>query len=560
MALSIVGALLGTSAVGGLWLRDRAVQKELVEARARADAALSAVITPQTLAEADRSVYKAYTKQIQGTAFVIDRERGILATAGHVAEAFDDADPEMMIVNRYGAKPIAVKAVRIHKGFRSLDAFVSDYGPLDPSSGVRSPRLADILSNPLDVALLFVDPIDPVSGKNILGPSLKIASEDSMKALKPGDVVAILGFPADAMSSTIGDASGSSRVEKGVVGALISPIDQRAYAADADTTYLIASRMELVGGNSGGPLINSRGEVVGVSAQGRGRDGVAQRADLLLDVLDPVREAARYADVYLPDWKRRLAAFPKAEEYLPAAMYLRFRKSAEKDPQDPPPDTVGEIDQKITRPFSTTKGKILLGGATSRFILRAADLEGGSTAPSTSVSAQSIQGFVFDKAGQYASTAMILDPSKSHAVYAWDAGLLNGQGGCSLELYLRRAGSSTFRAPTGGRLVAVHVPPQTSEKRDVYEAVIRRAPCRSSTDRISFAVTTWVDGPAVPSPAPVVQTAQRTDSEARPVALFQTAAATLRCRLGGSAELSCGRPVHAVPLPMDVMPTPAAQP
>ena len=553
LALAGAGAVLATLAVGGFWLRDRAMHKELVETRARADAALSAVITPETLAAADRSVYRAYTDQIQGTAFVIDRERGILATAAHVAEAFTDAEPNMKIVNRYGSGPLPVKAVRLHKGYRALDTFVSEYAPVDPSSKVAAPQLADILSNPLDVALLFVDPIDAKSGQNVLGPSLAIAPEESLQALKAGDVVAILGYPGDAMSNTIGEEAASSRVEKGVVGALISPIDHRAYAGDADTSYLIASRMELVGGNSGGPLINRAGEVVGISTQGRGRDGVAQRADLVLDVLDPVREATRYSDLYLPDWKRRLAAFPKAEEVLPAATYLRFRRGAEKDAQDPAPETIGEIDLKLGRPFANATRKVALAAVAPRFILRATDLE-GAAAPAASaavVDARTIRGFVFDKPGQYASTAMRLDPSKSHAVYAWDAGLLNGQGGCTLELFLRKTGGATFRAPAAGRLAAVLVPPQATGGGDIYEAVIRRPPCRNSNSRISFAVTTWDDGVTLPPRAPVVQTAHNggpAPAFAASASALRTVSAQVKCGIRASADYKCGRPVHAVEL------------
>lgn len=556
LLLAGAGAAVAVAAAAGFWARDRAVEKELAEARARADAALSAVITPETLAEADKSVYKAYTDKLQGTAFVIDRARGVLATAAHLAEGFDDAAPNMKIVNRFTGKPVAVKAVRMHKGYRALDAVIGAYAPLDPDSDVKAPRLADILSNPLDVALLFVDPLDPKTGENILGPDLRIAPESAVKALKPGDVVAILGFPGDAMSGTIGEESVSSRVEKGVVGALISPVDHRAFAKDPDTAFLIASRMELVGGNSGGPLINRAGEVVGVSAQGRGRDGVAQRADLLLDLLDPVREASRYADLYLPDWKRRLEAFPKAADSLPAVQYLRFHRGVEPDPQKPAPTKVGEIDLKIARPFATASRDVQLASISARFVSRAADLETGAFAAATStgaaqsgdVTAGPLRGFVFDKPGQYASTLLQLDPARTHAVTLWDAGLVNGQGGCTLEVYFRRVGDAVFRGPLSGRLVtAVMRARDGAAGGDVYEAVIRRPLCRASGARITLSVTSWTDGPAAPAAARIVQTA-RFDRDSGPPSLLRETAAAVQCGLASAPDYRCAPPLHAVPV------------
>lgn len=518
-ALAVV---FGAAAVAGLWMRDRATQKELATTRAEADAALNAVITPDMLAALDKSVYKVTTTGGSGgTAFVVDRQKGVLATAAHVAELFDPAKPNLVVINRKTGRPLPVVAVKLHEGYGELEQHVHDYGPLDPSARIGAPRIEPILANPLDVALIIVDPLDKKTGENLLGPDMKVASDETVRALKSGDVVAVLGFPGDSVTATLGPQSASSRVERGILGAMISPIDHVAYANDTATTYLLAARIDLIPGNSGGPLVNRVGEVVGITTFRSDRDGISQRADLLRDLLEPLREERRLAELYRPDWKRRLEQWKKAEEQLPVVSYLRLRRGAAKDPQDPAPERVADIDFSIERPVVATTQSLILGSPTSRFIYRARDLEeSGDVPPATAqapsnasgdgVPSRSVRGFVFEGAGagQYAVAATLLAPDKTHALYVWDAGLVNGEGQCRLELFVRRQGETAFRGPATGFIpFAVFRETDDKDVEPIVEAVVRRRECPSSFSDIKFGVASWVDGKPSPRGAPVIQMA-----------------------------------------------------
>ncbi|MBY0421840.1 MAG: trypsin-like peptidase domain-containing protein [Parvularculaceae bacterium] len=569
----------GVAAVVGLWMRDRATQKELATTRAEADAALNAVITPDMLAALDKSVYKVTTTGGSGgTAFVVDREQGVLATAAHVAELFDPAKPNLVVINRKTGRPLPVITVKLHEGYRELDRHVHDYGPLDPSARIAAPRIEPILANPLDVALIIVDPLDKKTGENLLGPDMKVASDETVKALKSGDVVAVLGFPGDSVTATLGPQSASSRVERGVLGAMISPIDHFAFSNDAATTYLLASRIDLIPGNSGGPLVNRAGEVIGITTFRSDRDGIAQRADLLRDLLEPLREERRLAELYRPDWKRRLEQWKKAEDQLPVVQYLRLRRGAAKDPQDPAPERIADIDFSIERPVVSTSQPLALGSMTQRYVYRARDLEtsGGnvaaaSPAPASSgdgVASSTVRGFVFEGAGdaQYAVAATLLQPDKTHALYVWDAGLMNGEGQCRLELFVRRQGETAFRGPATGSIpVAVFRETDDTSVQPIIEALVRRRACPSSADDIKFGVASWVDGKPSPRGAPVLQLA------ANKTAPNDSAAAGAPTRLVGAVSTRlvcldpkrarddmCGKLVHATAINASAIP--AAEP
>lgn len=561
LGLGAAGVLAAGAAVWGLVARDQATRTALVEARAESAAAMSAVITPETLAEAEKAVFKVNLKGGgHGTAFVIDRKNGVLATAAHVAELFDENDPNLSVVNRYSGGPIPVKAVKIHRGYGELNRVVHEYGPVDPAAPIVLPKLAQISSNPLDVALLFVDPIDKETGESRLPAELKIAPEASLYGLKGGDVVAIIGFPGDAVTDGLGPESASSRVERGVVGALISPIDHRAYADDPKTNYLVATRIDFVGGNSGGPLINGSGEVVGVSTSGTRRDGVSQRADVLLDLLDPVREARRLAEVYRPDWRRRLEQWPRAEALLPHAFYLRWKRGALKDPQDPAPKMLGEIDAGIERPFAVTTVTLALGEFAPRFIARTPDLEPkASTAQKPSAAAsQPIRAVLFDQPGQYAAARIELSPDRTHGVYVWDAGLVFGSGECVAELYLRRVGEQAFRGPSNAAPAAIVV--RESDQKGLsasFDAVIRRKACYQKSQDLRLGVVSWTDGKPAPRGASVIQVASNAGLAGAPAAgeapaIMPTVFAETKmrrpveCFLPGRAQdYACVRPAHA---------------
>jgi S1-C subfamily serine protease len=562
LGLGAAGVLAAGAAIWGLVAREQATRAALVEAKAESAAAMSAVIRPETLSEAEKAVFKVNLKGGgHGTAFVIDRENGVLATAAHVAQLFDENDPNLSVVNRYSGGPVRVKAIKVHRGYGELNRVVHDYGPVDPAASIFLPRLAQISSNPLDVALLFVDPIDEETGESRLPAELKIASEASIYGLKGGDVVAIIGFPGDAVTDGLGPESASSRVERGVVGALISPIDHRAYADDPKTNYLVATRIDFVGGNSGGPLINAAGEVVGVTTSGTRRDGVSQRADILMDLLDPLREARRLAEVYRPDWRRRLEQWPRAEALLPHAFYLRWKRGALKDPQDPPPKMLGEIDIEVERPFAVSTVTLALGEPAQRFIARTPDLEPKASAAQkpTAPQSQPIRAVLFDQPGQYAAARIELSPDRTHGVYVWDAGLVFGSGECVAELYLRRVGDQAFRGPSNAAPAAIVV--RESDQKGLsasFDAVIRRKACYQTSQDIRLGVVSWTDGKPAPRGASIIQVASNAGLTGSAVAseaatMTPTVVAETRerrpigCLLPGRAQdYACAKPAHAV--------------
>jgi S1-C subfamily serine protease len=164
-----------------------------------------------------------------GSGFVVDARRGLIVTASHVvAEA------------RVG-----------HKKARRAD---NVYVVLDDGSRVNAKLLGYDLFE--DTALVQVNP-------RHLG--LRTLSIGRARSLRVGDPVAVIGSPFENRAS----------LSTGVV----SQLDRQIAAPGVcfDTTGVIQTDAAVNPGNSGGPLLDARGQVVGmvtaVNAQARG--GVA---------------------------------------------------------------------------------------------------------------------------------------------------------------------------------------------------------------------------------------------------------------------------------------------
>ncbi len=109
--------------------RTNALEESVAATRAEVQAVLSAVIAPERLAIAQRSVYLIVVNGAPfGTAFVVDREKGILATAAHVADALplEDENAKITLLNRTAGNPLTIQSVRLHKGFGVFREIVED--------------------------------------------------------------------------------------------------------------------------------------------------------------------------------------------------------------------------------------------------------------------------------------------------------------------------------------------------------------------------------------------------------------------------------------------------
>lgn len=309
------------------------IADELAQTRETANAALAAVIAPTTINDAAQSVYQVQGSSEgyvwgSGTAFVIDRERGILATNAHVAESFNSDDTELFVAAPHSANRLPVRAIRMHKGRERFLKIVEGYSPVRNSSPISDPEFVDIYHAPFDVALLFVDPVHPETGEPVLAPALAIADDEILQSLKAGDAVASIGFPSDRVHSATDQEDPSHRIVRGVIGDPFPPIPL-GDSERASLGILFPHRMRLVGGTSGSPIINSAGVVVGLQSfksGNEGGDGGAQRADVLLDLLEPQREELRNASVYEPAWVEALTQFAPGESALAHHYYLDYTK------------------------------------------------------------------------------------------------------------------------------------------------------------------------------------------------------------------------------------------
>jgi S1-C subfamily serine protease len=479
-----------------------ALEARVATAETEAQSALKAVIAPEIIADVDKSVYMVLTKDgYVGTAFVIDRDRGVLATAAHVASALKlSADKKIAVVNRTSKRPLPVIGVKIHSGYGAFKVIAEEYQPFRPDSPALNPEIVALHDLANDAALLLVDPIDSKSGENLLGPSMKIAGEDELLALAPGDAIASVGFPVDVITvSGTPDVSASSRGERGTIAAMIAPIDAVEDAGDRRAQNLIVHRMATAPGSSGGPLVNAKGEVIGITSHGfdsplSNGDSVAQRAEVLFDMLEPLREEEMVARYYAPLWKKRLERWLRAKDILPFTVYALNVKGAVKKPEA----TLKDVDFSADMPFDQTLRDARFGPVTRSFVVPATDLPGAAKteALSAKISARASPSFTFNSTGEYATATIPLPRNRSHAVFAFDYAVTYAPDGfCALDLYHRKIGEPTMSALRARALPIFAVKNEGVEGSTVHQFVFRRAPCEGAAPEFFYGVVSW-DEPA----------------------------------------------------------------
>jgi S1-C subfamily serine protease len=548
-------ALLAAALAFSEWSRMRqadmsaTLKSDLAEARSEADAALEATIPGAVLSDADRSVYMVLDDSgYYGTAFVIDRERGILATAAHVAAILplDGEKSSVRIVNRFTKKALPVTGRRIHAAYGAFRRVVEDYRPIDPKSSLQKPRVIALQDYVGDAAAILVDPIDPETGENILGPSMPIAAEEKLRAMKPGDPIAVLGFPSDVLTSEIVTESAASRVERGVVAAMISPIDLADEEDNPVTRNLIVHRMAIAPGSSGGPVVNRFGEVVGVTSHGydsasSNGDALAQRAEVLYDLIGPLREEEQLERIYKVDWRRRLSRWLKGEDVIP---YMHYAAYADALPGNLSARPLSEIDLAAA-PFETATHALALSGKRRSFAMLATDLAAPAPVRGGSISAQPTPAFIIPAAGQFAETTFELDPLKDAVIYAFNYTTAYNVGGvCDLAIHTRDIGSQTMTLGPASKTPSVYIPadPSRGDKKRMVQAVFHRPGCAGASTSFLAGAASWSPD-AAPAPAFMPASGRVSEPLSHAKAAATSAFAAARCRIAGDG---CVETISAV--------------
>jgi S1-C subfamily serine protease len=273
------------------------------------------------LEHAEPSIYVVLIRSAAGiddaiaTSFVVDQERGLLATNAHVAEDFFELAPgESMHVLASGgdSTPVRIVGVTIHPGRDQFNQLWDDYDPVLPISA-DDYRSIDSAGPGCDVALMQVE-----AGAT-LNAALPIAPEDVLLDLRPGEPVAYLGFPMEGLA--LGGINPQLPSPKAQLGYVSDVTDYFGSAApDRDQRLLVHHALAASGGASGSPMINQAGQVIAVhnamnpigqTQYGRIQSSAGiffgQRADLVRELLDGTAE--EHQRQRLETWTRDVRRF-----------------------------------------------------------------------------------------------------------------------------------------------------------------------------------------------------------------------------------------------------------
>jgi hypothetical protein len=253
-----------------------------------------------------------------GTAWVVDRGRGLLATNAHVAAIFEELQGAVsagtvqtarLLVRSNEEEPrtYVVGQVTLHPGYRAFETLWRGYLPV--ATNAKTAELVQFI-NACDVGLLHLE--RPWDG---LASALEIAGDETLQGLDAGDPIAYVGYPME------GVAYGGSPVAKPTpqmqIGSITTVTDHfgtRGHSAEARAGHdLVQHNCLAAGGASGSPMFDSAGRVVALLCAGNalqfgtgeprvltgGGLTYAQRSDLIrelvtgqADALQPTRTAA----------------------------------------------------------------------------------------------------------------------------------------------------------------------------------------------------------------------------------------------------------------------------
>jgi hypothetical protein len=305
------------------------------------------------------SVYLVMARQADGqergfgTAWVVGP--GLLASNAHVVEPVLQLPAGAKAFVRSNVPPydtIEIKSVEMHPHYKAFPAYHARYFPMG-ARGQIGPTLA------YDTGLIRVDPAAK------LAPPLKIASQGTLEALSPGEVVAFIGYPMEGMAAEGVNVKAPNPQTQ--IARITAVTDFFLVAGPPATRHLVQHSLPATGGASGSPIFNAKGEVIAAFnavnfiflRQGEEIKRVAnpvivnfgQRADLVTELIEG--RAAATTEARQKFWSERLSAFTSGAEYL----IKNFERQAGVTDAKP------VVDRKVTL---KSEGGGLGGGPTAR--------------------------------------------------------------------------------------------------------------------------------------------------------------------------------------------------
>lgn len=334
----ITGTFMFLSRSEGARLEQAMAQLQKAQADAAAES-ISAPVRERLLQAAHVVAVQFASGQViaQGSASPIAPD--LLVTNAHVAEIRNTLRPgDKLLVRSPGenGKTYEVIETKLHPGYHAFKNFLAQ-DPIFVTSAKSCPTcFPSLLSASLsyDVALLRVAP-----GSN-LGPVLEIATPDELQALRPGQPLALAGYPLENIrGSEVMALKATPNYRTGMISALT---DMFNLPGDIAQRRQIHHNIPVTGGNSGSPMVASSGKLVALLNAGnmlahgdKGRMPNAaiinygQRADLALELLDGTAEANLAKERAY--WAKQTATFQRGFDLLvPAILNQTKPATAEK--------------------------------------------------------------------------------------------------------------------------------------------------------------------------------------------------------------------------------------
>ena len=243
------------------------------------------IIIGLCLMVAGGAITYGYLTSQPGTTIINKQEKEVTVNENGIADAVEKVYDSVVVINGYKSK----KAYSSGTGFiykKDGDKYyvITNYHVIDGCDGVKI-----VLTNEdsLDATLVGGNQYDDIAVLAITPKeSLSVASIGSSKDARIGDTVFAVGAPVNSnvysWTVTRGILSGKDRAVKvSTTNSMVADYEMRVLQTDA----------AINNGNSGGPLCNSNGEVIGITNMKLMITGVEGMGFAI-----PIEEAVSYAD------------------------------------------------------------------------------------------------------------------------------------------------------------------------------------------------------------------------------------------------------------------------